>query len=436
MEAVQPERTPPRAADAAFEQALAREIAASERIRALSVVGILALLSVMDICVAVLAPGTFSRIAQEPVSDLLPLMTIAPFLFYESVVLWVLRFRLRSGLDVPTLARFATATIETLLTTAFLWLARQHVGPAITFATWTPMLYFVFIVVSTLRLNFTLPFYTGAVSGLSLLGVARAFIDPADPATLNLWLMQLPKAGLMVASGVIAGLVGMRLGAKFRQAAEQTVLRERVTNLFGQHVSPAVLERLLSAPTDIADEAREVCVMFLDIRDFTAEARMRSPGEVVAFLNSAFAFMIEAVDRQGGIVNKFLGDGVMAIFGAPLVDPEAARHAVAASREILAEIDRRGLADGPWPLRVGIGLHFGAVVTGNIGSPRRKEFTAIGDAVNLASRFEQLTKAHPARLIASEAVVAALNGAGPSAAPLGSVDIKGYPAPIPIWRLD
>src|SRR6185295_5814340 len=99
-----------------------------------------------------------------------------------------------------------------------------------------------------------------------------------------------------------------------------------------------------------------------------------------------------SIDRHGGFINKFLGDGFMAIFGAPLDDAAAAQHAVAAAREVLAEIDRRGLADSPWPLRIGIGLHAGPAVTGNVGSPRRKEFTAIGDTVNLAARIEQLNK--------------------------------------------
>jgi adenylate cyclase len=156
---------------------------------------------------------------------------------------------------------------------------------------------------------------------------------------------------------------------------------------------------------------------------------------VVEFLNAAFAFMIEAVDRHGGFINKFLGDGFMAIFGAPLDDPDAAAHAVGAAREILAEIDRRGLAEGFWPLRIGIGLHIGPAVTGNVGSPRRKEFTAIGDTVNLASRLEQLTKTYPARLIASEAVVSGLNGEGGTATPLGAVAVRGYAEPVGIWRL-
>jgi adenylate cyclase len=125
----------------------------------------------------------------------------------------------------------------------------------------------------------------------------------------------------------------------------------------------------------------------------------------------------------------------MAIFGAPLDDPAAAHHAVAGPREILVEIDRRGLADGAWPLRVGIGLHTGDAVTGNVGSPRRKEFTAIGDTVNLASGLEQLTKEHKARLIVSDAIIAAIGKAARTATKLGAATVKGYAEPVNIWRL-
>jgi adenylate cyclase len=264
-----------------------------------------------------------------------------------------------------------------------------------------------------------------------VLPVQLAAADPLFAAPLH-W----AKAAIMLVGGIVAGLVATRLRSKFRAAVAEAASRERVTNLFGQHVSPAVVERLLGTPTELGGETRDVCVMFLDIRNFTSNARSRSPDEVVDFLNSAFAFMIDAVDRHGGFINKFLGDGFMAVFGAPLDDPAAAAHAVAAAREILDEIDRRGLGDGAWPLTVGIGLHIGPAVTGNVGSPRRKEFTVIGDTVNLAARLEQLTKDHGARLIVSDAVMEALGGAaGAGASPLAAVTLKGYVAPVRAWRL-
>jgi len=122
----------------------------------------------------------------------------------------------------------------------------------------------------------------------------------------------------------------------------------------------------------------------------------------------------------------------MAIFGAPLEDPAAARHAATRCGRSwlrLASV----VSHGPWPLGVGIGLHVGSAVTGNVGSPRHNKFTAIGDAVNLASRLEQLTKKYPTRLIVSDSMVTALGAAAGAATSLGAVTVNGHTEPMCIW---
>jgi adenylate cyclase len=428
----------PPAADPAFERALSAEVLASEQMRIRVLAGTLALLLVLDQLLFLTARDMLDRFAREPLPTWLPARVIGPFLAYEIIGLSVLRYRRSRGKDMPTAARLANATIETSLPTVILWWANEYTSPAVAFGTWPSMLYFLYIVASTLRLDFALAAFTGAVAAIGYLGMAYVLLPldaaAADPIFAPIY--HLIKAGIMLIAGIVAGLVAIRLRNKFRFAVAEAASRERVTNLFGQHVSPAVVERLLETPGEYVGETREICVMFLDIRNFTANARSRPPEEVVQFLNFTFAFMIESVDRHGGFINKFLGDGFMAMFGAPLDDPAAARHAVAAAREILAEIDRRGLADGAWPLRVGIGLHIGAAVTGNIGSPRRKEFTAIGDTVNLASRLEQLTKDYGARLIVSDDVMAALGEAPSVGALLDAVALKGYAEPVRAWRLE
>jgi adenylate cyclase len=414
----------------AFDRALSVEIAASEQIRMRVLAGTLAILLLADQLLFLFARETLEQIAGRSLPTWLPLKLFGPFLAYEIVALVALRYRRAHGKSVPPAARFANAVIETSLPTVILWWMNQFTSPLVAFGAWPTLLYFVFIVASTLRLDFVLPAFTGAVAAISYLGMALSFgAVVANPYTY------ISKAAIMVVAGVVAGLVALRLRAKFRYAIEQAATRDRVTNLFGQHVSPAVVDRLLASPADFTGETRKVCVMFLDIRDFTANARSRQPEQVVEFLNATFGFMIESIDREGGFINKFLGDGFMAIFGAPLEDPAAAHHAVAAAQEILVEIDRRDLADGAWPLRVGIGLHIGDAVTGNVGSPRRKEFTAIGDTVNLASRLEQLTKEHNARLIVSDAIVAAIGNAAGTATKLGAATVKGYAEPVNIWRL-
>jgi adenylate cyclase len=406
------------AIDSAFERALSAEIAASEllRIRVLAIT--LAVLLVAEQLLFLFARDLVEQFTQKPLPAWLPAEIIGPFLAYEVVALLVLRYRLARGSTFPTAARFANALIETSLPTVILSSASEFTTPAVAFGTWPTMLYFIFIVASTLRLDFVLPAFTGIVAAAGYLGIATWVLSLQGIATNPNHVI---KPVLMVVAGVVAGLVALRLRAKFRRAFEEAVSRERVTNLFGQHVSPSVVDRLLDSPSEFTGDIREICVMFLDIRNFTENARDRPAEAVVDFLNTNFAFMIEAIDRHGGFINKFLGDGFMAIFGAPLDDPIAACHAVEAAREILAEIDERGLSDGSWPLRVGIGLHLGSAVTGNVGSPRRKEFTAIGDTVNLASRLEQLTKEYPARLIVSDSMMTALGAAAGAARPLGAV---------------
>jgi adenylate cyclase len=419
--------------DSPFERALSAEIAGSELLRMRVVATTLAVLLVADQILFLFAHHLVEQATQKPLPVWLPTRVIGPFLAYEIVALIVLRYRLARGITFPTAARFANALIETSLPTVILWWVNKFTNPAVAFGTWPTMLYFIFIVASTLRLGFVLPAFTGVVAAAGYLGIATWALSFQGVVNNP---NHLTKAALMVVAGVVAGLVALRLRAKFRRAVEETVSRERITNLFGQHVSPSVVDRLLESPPEFTGDIREICVMFLDIRNFTASARGRPPEAVVEFLNSNFAFMIEAIDRHGGFINKFLGDGFLAIFGAPLDDPAAAAHAIEAAREILAEIDAHGLSDGAWPLRVGIGLHLGSAVTGNVGSPRRKEFTAIGDTVNLASRLEQLTKEYPARLIVSGAMMAALGASAGGARPLGAVSVRGYPEPVPIWGFD
>src|SRR5262249_14428765 len=161
------------------------------------------------------------------------------------------------------------------------------------------------------------------------------------------------------------------------------------------------VEELLARPSDPPSELRRVCILFLDIRGFTAMTRGRPPAETVALLNDFFAAMIGVVNGHRGLINKFLGDGFLALFGAPLADRNAVANTVAAARAMVEAVAARNRTHGSPALRIGIGLNVGEAVTGTVGSPQRKEYTVIGDAVNLAARLEQLTKETGALILAS-----------------------------------
>ena len=256
-------------------------------------------------------------------------------------------------------------------------------------------------------------------------------IDPTAGRPEETLIYHFSRSVMLMLAGVAAAIVARTLRQQFENSVAAAAARDRVTNLFGQHVSPVVVEQLLDA--EVGSAKRTVCVMFLDIRGFTAMTRTRSADETVTLLNDFFAEMIEIVDRNHGFINKFLGDGFLALFGAALPDPAAAANALNAGRAMLIAVDDWNRTHPGRALKVGIGVHIGEAVTGSIGSPRRKEYTAIGDTVNLAARLEQLTKETGARLLLSDPVRAA--AAASDAVDLGALPIRRYDEPVRVWRL-
>jgi adenylate cyclase len=418
-----------------FRRALTREILLTERIR---VKALIATVLVLMACLLVgysIVPANIERVWHGHFAIRSLLATTIPFIIFELWVLRQLNQRLTLGLDVPHARRYLGALIETSLPTAGLYLHINGMGPAQALGFAGPLIYFIFIILSTLRLDFWLSSFTGLVASAELLGMAM-FYHPAqfadEPAPDFGY--HLVRSVIILIGGILAGAVGMQLRRQFEASIAAATARDRVTNLFGQHVSPQVVERLLSAGAGVTSETRHVAVMFVDFRNFTDAARLRTPKQVVARLDDAFAVLVEILDRHSGIVNKFLGDGFLALFGAPIEDPLAARGAVEAAREMLTAMAENN-AGNDWQLRIGIGIHMGDVVAGNVGSPRRKEYTVIGDTVNFAARLEALNKDFGSQLLISAAVRDALGDACNDAMLIGDVPIRGYEQPQAIWRL-
>jgi adenylate cyclase len=415
---------------------LRREIMRSEieRVRVLAI--FLGALLVAGSLMANLFPEVTQRMFRGGLVGWLPLAGVGPFLLYEIVVLFVLRWRAANDTDFPKPARFANALIETSLPSVAIYVLSQHMDPVLVFGFWPTMLYFLFILLSTLRLDFWLSVWTGVVAAVQQMALVLWLlpIDPSGEGPATSVAYHASRSVILLVAGVVAGIVAGSLRRQFEKAVAAAAARDRVTNLFGQHVSPAVVDRLLATQTDPPSEMREVCVLFLDIRGFTAMTRKRPPDQTVALLNDFFAEMIEIVDQHNGIINKFLGDGFLALFGAPLADPKAASNALAAARTMLAAVDAWNVKRPQTPLRVGIGIHIGEAVTGTVGSPQRKEYTVIGDTVNLAARLEQLTKETGARLLVSSSMHEATKDAD-NAADLGPLEVRGYDQAVRVWRV-
>jgi adenylate cyclase len=299
-------------------------------------------------------------------------------------------------------------------------------APAIIFGTWPALLYFLFIILSTLRLDFALSAFTGAVAAVELCALASVTLhlgwQTEDPSlSIN---YHLTRSAVLLAAGLLAGSVGATIKGHCRRALAAASARDEVTTS-----SVNTSRRGWSSSAAELSEMRRVCVMFVDIRSFTASARSRMPAEVVDRLDAVFEILVDAVDRHNGIVNKVLCDGLLAIFGATIDDPLEAANAVEAAREMLSAVDASNVGNS-WPIRLGIGIHVGQAVAGTVGSPRRKEYTVIGDTVNLASRLESLNKEVGSQLIVSDTVREAAGDAVGEALPLGPLPVRGYEEPI------
>ena len=413
-----------------FRRALSREVLQTELLRIKALIVTSSIIAVLFWILYVVAPEQLNRIWHGNLKPIYIYIILIPFILFEVTIHALVKRQLALDRDVPVFRRYLSALIETSTPTIALALHINNMGSTQALGYIAPIFYFIFIILSTLRLDFWLSAFTGLVAAVELFLMA-VFYRPDGVPDIDYHAI---RSLIIFACGLLAGAVGLQLRRQFTRSIAAATARDRVTNLFGQHVSPQVVERLLTERTNTASDTRRVAVMFVDFRNFTSAARERSPQEVVDRLDGTFAVLVDIIDRHGGIVNKFLGDGFLALFGAPFETPDAMQHAVAAAREMLDAMKRDNeLSD--WPLRIGIGVHFGDVVAGNIGSSRRKEYTVIGDTVNFAARLEALNKDFNSQFLISSVVRESLGEICADAIPLGEVVVKGYEKPMPVWRL-
>jgi len=307
-------------------------------------------------------------------------------------------------------------------------------------------LYTFLIVITGFAFDFRLSLAAGIYAGLQYSLVAAlamphlAQLSGPDPLMLQ-DLKEAPfyhfKSMMMAMTGFTIGIVGRHV----RQLIHDTVTKERekmmVSRLFGEFVSAEVKDKILSGASK--GERKRVAILFSDIRGFTSFSENISPEEVVAYLNDYLDRMVHSINQSRGTIDKFIGDAIMAVFGGVLDVPnscDAAVEAALAMRTALRELNAIRLAKNLPPIANGIGIHFGDVLQGAIGSTDRKDFTVIGDAVNTASRIESLCKELKTDLLFSQAVHERLTPKLKQLAThAGSTTVKGRAQPVELWTI-
>jgi adenylate cyclase len=283
---------------------------------------------------------------------------------------------------------------------------------------------------------------------------AVAFTKRINPAAIGLSLLVITLIALAVADRALGRNQLLPVGtplifawAWFLFAAIGGYLRERrsrekAVGLFRRFLNPGVVKQIIDhgeTVESLSGRTKEITVLFSDIRNFTSLSEARPPQEVVTLLNRYFDRQVEVVFRHGGTLDKFIGDCIMAFWGAPLEDPDHASHAVAAALEMeqnllafKAELEAEGSDVSDFD--VGIGVHSGSAVVGFIGAQRKLDYTAIGDTVNLASRVEGLTKGIARILVTRETMEACKSSGNVEFAARGAFPVKGRNAQVELYE--
>lgn len=284
------------------------------------------------------------------------------------------------------------------------------------------------------------------------LNVALLTLVCVSISMLSLWLrpLWLALVGLVLVAGLVAAsyeaytrggywldflapLIGMLV---YLQGAH-VLRRRRLRSAFGQYVSPEIMDRVLQTGTPLGGEVRRVTVLMSDLRGFTTMAERLAPEIVSEMMNEYFTAMVDVILAHRGLVQDFIGDAIMAVYGAPLDDPEHcwhAAHTAVAMHAALEGLNRRWEAEGRGPLAMGIAVHTGEAFAGTLGAPRKKKYAVLGDTVNTTSRMEGLNRDLGTGILISGAVLAVLKDRV-VVRDRGSVTVKGRRQPIEIHEL-
>lgn len=331
---------------------------------------------------------------------------------------------------------WAQCTIDMVTLGAMLSVSMVYAGPSHALTNSAVNTLIVAVALTALRLEPWLSVYS-AGAGIAVYLTIYTYADTRALEVAGNASTGLPnvlmRCFLMFLMGAFGFVLARTLRREIARARELSQERDAICTAFGRYVDAGVVDRVMSGDLKLSAEYRTISVLFVDIRNFTQLSESGHPGAIFRKLSETLdAFSVE-VQREGGIVNKFLGDGLMAIFGAPVVQHDHARRAVNAALQI-EEAARIRREDGRFPeLFVGIGVHCGQAVVGDLGGERR-EYTAIGDVVNVASRVEAANKELGTNILITDAVMPHV-GTDVTLKPYLDVALKGRAASVDLYQV-
>jgi adenylate cyclase len=379
-----------------FAEIFSEEIISNESFRSKLLAAIMGFLIVVVILVSFTYQDKFGSTSQFKVLIETTLIILAFILIRALVISRVAKKWNTYGIKTFIFIRYLNVFIEVSIPSAALILYSFYLPSVYPLFTPVSLLYFLIILLSALELDFKLCFFTGSLAAvqysiivwyLTSKTVENEIFDATSfyPAYLGI-------AALFFISGHTAGLITNQI--KKGILKHYTVAQERndIQKLFGQQISKEIVDHLVENKYEVQSRVRYVAILFLDIRNFSLFVESKSPEEIILYQNNVFSFMIDIVNKHKGVVNQIMGDGFMAIFGAPIKHENDCQLAVDAALEIVTSLEKKNINREIPQTRIGIGINAGMVVTGNVGTENRKQYSITGQPVIIAARLEQLNK--------------------------------------------
>ena len=360
---------------------------------------------------------------------------------YEFIVNRILAYRLINFKPLHPGFKYVTAIIELLLITAMLYLYSGYFKKSSLISDVILLsMYYLLVFLSSFYLDKFISIATGiiAAAGYTIIHlIDKQNISIASPIEELLYNKHFIYATgvLLFSSGVAAAFMANQLKKGILRTIELVEDENKMFNLFSRQISKEVAMELLDKDGKMPSELRFVSVMFIDIRNFTVYAETQLPEDIVKFQNKYFGIVTEIVHKYEGIVNQFLGDGCMITFGAPVKVDNPSANAIKAALEIKKVIDDKIEKKDVHPFRIGIGIHSGNAVTGNVGTNLKSEYSITGGVVILAARIESENKKYNSQILVSKDALEYSGMKSLGAELLGESNLKGWSHPVELYKL-
>lgn len=378
--------------------------------------------------------------AQFKLPDTL-LFLLAGLFFYEVATNRILNYRARKfGKSIHRNFKYINAFIELAIITAMLYVYTVYFKQnSLLSDVIMVSLYYLIVFLSAFYLDKYICVVTGiiAAGGYTLLHVITKKTGSSDMIEEILYNKYFVYATgiLLFLCGIAAAFMANQLQKGIQRTVELVEDENKLFNLFSRQISKEVAQELLDKDGKVPSELRFVSVIFIDIRNFTVYAESQEPEAIVAFQNTFFAIITGVVHKYEGIVNQFLGDGCMITFGAPVTVENPAANAVNAALEINRIIDDKIANQELHSFRIGIGIHCGQAVTGNIGTILKSEYSITGGVVILAARIESENKIFHSKILISKEALTASGVKDLTPEPMGASLLKGWSHPVELYKL-